>query len=123
MTDRLGQLFFMGIEGTTLKPEESAFIAKENIGGVVLFARNIESPQQIHRLCSEIQSLRHQQKDKYPLFIGIDMEGGRVARLKAPFTQWPPLAKLGELDSTSAAFKFALDMGSELKAVGINLDF
>lgn len=123
MIDRLGQLFFVGIQGTSLLPEESSFIAKNNIGGVVLFARNIESPQQVHKLCSEIQALRSQQKDKAPLFIGIDMEGGRVARLKAPFTQWPPLKKLGDLDSTSVAFKFAFDMGSELKAVGINLDF
>lgn len=123
MTDRLGQLFFVGIKGTGLLPEEINFITKNNIGGVILFARNIESPQQVHKLCSEIQSLRNRQKDKAPLFIGIDMEGGRVARLKAPFTQWPPLAKLGALDSTSVAFKFAFDMGSELRAVGINLDF
>lgn len=123
MTDRLGQLFCIGIQGTSLKAEEASFITKNNIGGVVLFARNLESPQQIHKLCSEIQALRNQQKDKAPLFIGIDMEGGRVARLKAPFTQWPPLAKLGSLDSTSVAFKFANNMGEELKSVGINLDF
>ena len=123
MLDRLGQLFFMGLEGKTLTPSEASFIAKNNIGGVILFARNIETPQQVHQLCSEVQALRNQQKDKAPLFIGIDMEGGRVARLKAPFTQWPPLAKLGALDSTSVAFKFAFNMGSELRAVGINLDF
>lgn len=60
---------------------------------------------------------------KQPPFIAIDMEGGRVHRLKAPFTQWPSLAKLGALDSTSVAFKFANFMGLELRAMGINLDF
>lgn len=56
-------------------------------------------------------------------FIAIDMEGGRVHRLKPPFTQWPSLGKLAALDSTSVAFKFANMMGAELRAVGITLDF
>lgn len=43
--------------------------------------------------------------------------------MKAPFTQWPALSHIGKLDSTSVAFKFAMDMGTELRAVGINLDF
>lgn len=51
------------------------------------------------------------------------MEGGRVARLKAPFTEWPSLAKLAELDSTSVAFRFGQAMGEELAAVGINVNF
>src|SRR5690606_6792858 len=50
-------------------------------------------------------------------------EGGRVARLKDPFTIWPPLKKLGELDSASTAFEMAENMGHELKAAGINVNF
>jgi beta-N-acetylhexosaminidase len=46
-----------------------------------------------------------------------------VARLKEPFTRWPALKKIGDLDSPSVAFNFALGMGQELKAVGINFDF
>jgi len=121
--EKLGQLLIIGIRGTSLTEEESEFIITNNIGGVILFARNIQSPEQVHALCSSIQALRHRMKDKMPLFIGIDQEGGRVARLKAPFTLWPPLAHLGKLDSTSVAFRFAMDMGSELRAVGVNLDF
>jgi beta-N-acetylhexosaminidase len=123
MREKLGQLMIMGIQDKTLAREEAEFIVKNNIGGVILFSRNIESPEQIHRLCSSIQSLRMKTKDNLPLFISIDMEGGRVARLKKPFTEWAPLAKLGEIDSTSLSFKMALAMGAELSAVGINLDF
>lgn len=123
MNDKIGQLLFIGIRGKTLTPDESDFIVKNNIGGVILFSRNIESPEQVHALCSEIQSLRHKSRDKLPLFIGVDQEGGRVARMKAPFTQWPALAHIGKLDSTSVAFRFAMAMGMELRAVGINLDF
>jgi beta-N-acetylhexosaminidase len=119
----IGQQLIIGISGHALTPEEKTFIVDNAIGGVILFARNVDNPVQIRDLCAEIQNLRHRHPEKVPLFIGVDMEGGRVARLKAPFTQWPPLRKLGDLDSPSVGFQFAYNMGTELKAVGINLDF
>lgn len=123
VVDKVGQLFFIGIRDKSLQADEAEFIVKNNIGGIILFSRNVESPQQVHALCSQIQNLRHKTRDKLPFFIGVDQEGGRVARMKDPFTIWPPLAYLGKLDSTSVAFKFALGMGSELRAVGFNVDF
>lgn len=118
-----GQLTLIGISGHSLTDDEKKFIVENNISGVVLFGRNVSTPQQIRDLCAEIQSLRHQMVDKAPLFIGIDMEGGRVHRLKAPFTQWPPLKNIGDLDSATVAFHFANAMGFELMSIGINLDF
>lgn len=123
MKEKIGQLVTIGIRGTSLTEEEKSFLVKYNIGGVCLFGRNVESPEQIHALCSEIQSLKSKLPGQHPFLISIDMEGGRVHRLKPPFTQWPALEKLGALDSTSLAFKFALMMGEELRSVGINLDF
>jgi beta-N-acetylhexosaminidase len=121
--DKIGQLFIIGLRGKVLTQDEAEFIVKNNIGGVVLFARNIESPEQVHQLCTQIQATRHKTRDKLPLFIGIDQEGGRVARLKSGFTLWPPMAAVGKLDSTSVAFKLAMCMGLEMRAVGVNLDF
>lgn len=119
----LGQHMLIGVSGPTLTSDEKKFIVENNISGVVLFARNCIEPKQIRDLCAEIQSLRHKMYDKAPLFIGIDMEGGRVHRLKAPFTQWPPLKKVGDLDAPTVAFHFTQRMGAELLAIGINLDF
>lgn len=118
-----GQHILIGVSGLSLTNEEKKFIVQNNISGVTLFSRNVSEPKQVRDLCQEIQSLRHQQANKAPLFIAIDMEGGRVARLKAPFTQWPPLKALGDLDSPTVSFHFARSMGQELKAVGINLNF
>lgn len=123
MRKLIGQHLIIGLSGKTLTSDEKKFIIENNIGGVILFSRNIESLEQVHALNTEIQALRHQMIDKAPLYISVDMEGGRVARLKAPFTTWPPLRKLGDLDSTSAAFKFSQMMGTELKAVGFNVDY
>lgn len=119
----IGQHILIGISGHSLTSEEKKFIIENNISGVVLFSRNLSTPEQIRDLCAEIQSLRHKTVSKAPLFIGIDMEGGRVHRLKAPFTQWPPLKTIGDLDAPTVAFHFANAMGKELMAVGINLDF
>jgi beta-N-acetylhexosaminidase len=119
----LGQQLIIGISGHTLTADEKNFIVENNIGGVCLFGRNVAEPKQIRDLCAEIQSLRHKLPEKSPLFIGIDMEGGRVHRLKPPFTQWPPLKLLGDLDAPTVAFNFAQRMGVELMSVGINLDF
>ena len=119
----IGQHMLIGLSGTVLTNEEKKFIVDNNISGVVLFARNCIEPRQIRDLCAEIQSLRHKMKDKAPLFIGIDMEGGRVHRLKPPFTQWPALKKIGDLDAPTVAFHFTQRMGAELISVGINLDF
>lgn len=119
----IGQHMLIGISGASLTSDEKKFIVENNIAGVVLFARNCIAPKQIRDLCAEIQSLRHKMKDRAPLFIGIDMEGGRVHRLKPPFTQWPALKKIGDLDAPTVAFHFTQRMGAELLSVGINLDF
>lgn len=123
MSSLIGQLCFIGISGKSLTSEERGFIVENDIGGVILFGRNVADPKQVRDLCAEIQSLRHEQADKSPLFIGIDMEGGRVHRLKSPFTVWPPVARLGELDNATVSYHFAQMMGTELRSVGINLNF
>ena len=123
LNELIGQHMLIGISGHTLTEAEKSFIIENNISGVVLFGRNVSSPEQVRNLCAEIQSLRHKMVSKAPLFIGIDMEGGRVHRLKPPFTQWPPLKTVGDLDAPTVAFHFAHRMGLELMAVGINLDF
>ncbi len=123
MRQKLGQLFIIGLKGKSLGADEKEFIVKNNIGGVILFERNLESAEQIHSLCTSIQQLQKELPEKAPLFVGVDMEGGRVHRLKAPFTQWPALKMLGKVDSTAVSFKFSHAMGSELASVGINLNF
>src|SRR5204862_2628376 len=58
-----------------------------------------------------------------PAWVSIDQEGGRVARLKKPFTEWPPMATLGRSGDVTLAERFARALAAELKAVGITLDY
>ena len=55
--------------------------------------------------------------------MSVDQEGGRVARLKAPFTEWPPMATLGRSGDAALAERFARALAAELRAVGITLDY
>jgi beta-N-acetylhexosaminidase len=115
----LGQLIMIGVEGTRVTPELELFIREMNPGGVILFGANYKSPRQISRFISSLCDAAEN-----PLIVGVDQEGGRVARLGPPFTQLPPMASLGRF---SSAKRKAAGVGRllawELAAVGINLDF
>ncbi len=119
MFEELGQLLICGIEGTTLSHEERQFLEKENIGGVILFSRNYQSPEQLMLLVNEIQKTRKE----YPLFISVDNEGGRVFRFKSDFYQPPPMLKVGSIHSPKICFDVHHLMALELKACGINLNY
>lgn len=123
MREIIGQQIIIGLEGEELQAEEAQFIVENNIGGVILFGRNLKSLEQIHKLITDIQQLRYKLPEQTPLIVSVDMEGGRVHRLKEPFTQWPPVKNIGDMGSSSVAFEFTQLMGKELKAMGFNLDY
>lgn len=110
-----------GFEGTTLNSRTEELIVQQGIGGLILFERNYKNPDQLSQLINDLQSLTADNVP--PLFISVDQEGGRVARLGAPFTQFPPMSCLGHADSNELAYRFGLGMGKELRAVGINMDY
>jgi beta-N-acetylhexosaminidase len=114
----VGQLFVTGISGLTLTEEEKEFLTTSNIGGVLLFKENYESPAQLAELTNSIQQCR---KD-YPLFVCVDQEGGRVRRFKTHFTQFPSMLELGQLDSPKLTFEVHKVIATELRACGVNLN-
>ncbi|MCA1560146.1 MAG: beta-N-acetylhexosaminidase, partial [Acidobacteria bacterium] len=114
-----GQLAIAGFAGHSI-PAELRELAREfDLGGVILFARNVESPEQVADLVRQAQSLTRE----IPLWVSVDQEGGRVARLKAPFTVWPPMNSLGRNGSDALAARFARALAAEMKGVGITLDY
>lgn len=114
-----GQLLLAGFHGTSLPVELRALARDFDLGGVVFFARNVESPQQVAELAFEARRLGRER----PAWIGVDQEGGRVARLRRPFTEWPPMMALGRSKDASLAARFGSALARELRAVGITLDF
>src|SRR5688572_31095623 len=103
----------------TITPEIRSLAREFSLGGVILFSRNIEVPEQVAELSGDVQALA----TELPLWVSVDQEGGRVARLKRPFTEWPPMAVLGRSGNTELASRFAAALAAELKAVGVTLDY
>ena len=115
----LGQLSIAGFAGDSI-PSDLRVLAREfDLGGIILFARNVVEPEQVAEIARDAQTLAQE----LPLWVSVDQEGGRVARLKAPFTVWPPMMTLGRSGDEALAGRFAHALASELKAVGINLDY
>ena len=114
-----GQLAIVGFAGHAI-PADLRVLAREfDLGGIILFARNVDSPDQVAEVAREAQSLARE----IPLWVSVDQEGGRVARLKAPFTVWPPMLTLGRSGDDALAGRFARALAVEMKAVGISLDY
>jgi Beta-glucosidase-related glycosidases len=117
----VGQLAIIGFDGHAI-PNEVRTLAREfDLGGVIFFARNVETPEQVADLSRESQALG----TGIPLWVSVDQEGGRVARLKRPFTEWPPMITLGRAGpgDEMLAERFARALAAELHAVGISLDY
>ena len=110
-----------GFEGTHLNSQTEKLIAEQGIGGLILFERNYDNPKQLKKLIEDLQAITPQHSP--PLFISVDQEGGRILRLKEPFTQFPPMCCLGQANSDDLAYRFGLAMGKEMKAVGINMNY
>jgi beta-N-acetylhexosaminidase len=115
----IGQLLIAGFDGYELPIELRSLAREFGLGGVILFARNIAEPEQVAELCYEASRL----VPDLPLWVSVDQEGGRVARLKAPFTEWPPMATLGRSGDIGLVERFGRALASELKAIGITLDY
>lgn len=116
---RVGQVLIGSFTGHAVPVELTALAREFDLSGVTLFARNVESPEQVLEVAFDAEALGV----GAPAWVSVDQEGGRVARLKAPFTIWPPAATLGKASSPALTERFARALARELRAVGVSLDF
>ena len=119
LKQKIGQLCLFGFDGPAPPSPLLGFLQEWGLGGVILLGSNLKSPLQIQDLTRTLQDVT----PFHPLFIGVDQEGGRVSRLKPPFTQFPPAARFGALGSEELARDVGAAIGRELRTVGINVNF
>ena len=119
MLTTAGQLLGVGFDGLSAPANLLNRIATGRVGAVILFARNVEGPQQLATLCGELQ--RAAPGDR-PLLIAVDQEGGRVRRLRAPWADWPAAARLGATADPALITRVGAAMGRELASCGIHLN-
>jgi beta-N-acetylhexosaminidase len=118
LEQRVGQVFMLGFEGTSLTTANRALVQDLHLGGVTLFARNITNGPQLARLDADLQSIA----DPVPLFISVDQEGGLVVRVTDGATILPGNMAVGATGDPSLARRVAEASASELLAMGVNMD-
>jgi beta-N-acetylhexosaminidase len=120
IADLAAQVVCTGFAGTSEADAPLDQMARLGIRATILFPRNLEHPEQIQRLTSALQDALG---DEMPALIGVDQEGGAVARLRDGVVALPSMMALGATKDASLARRAARRLGSDLRALGINLDF
>ena len=119
--DKVGQLLMIGIHGKTLNDDAKFMLNEYRVGGIILFDRNMESKNQVKSLITDINKTG-KSAGLTPLFIGIDQEGGAVARMEDQLIKVPPAEELGK-EPIEQAVSLAKQSGTELKDLGFNINF
>lgn len=117
---KVGQLLIIGFDGKIVPNNMKKLIHDYQVGGIILFSRNIGTPNEILDLTTSLQREAKIAGYKYPLFICIDQENGVVRRLGNGTSTFPGAMALGATDEPENAYKVGLATGKELKALGIN---
>lgn len=118
--ERVGQLLVAGLEGTRPGEDGAKLLREYQVGGIILFGRNIESAGQLMGLLNGLKGLN---AGRVPLFLCVDQEGGRVDRMPPEVDRTPKALTVGETDSTETARRYGALLAEECAAFGFNMDF
>lgn len=121
LDEKIGQMIFAGVSGTTLKSNDLSLINEYKVGGIIFFKENLESTNQIVHLLNDIKSTN--ENNNIPLFLGIDEEGGRISRLPNEIERIPSSQKISKTNDVLFAHDIGKILGKELSTFGFNLDF
>ena len=119
--DKVGQLMMIGIHGKSLNDDARFMLNEYRVGGIILFDRNMESKDQVKTLITDINKAG-KSAGLTPLFLGIDQEGGAVARMDDKLINVPPAEEVGK-EPVEQAAALAKEVGTELKDLGFNINF
>lgn len=120
---KIGKQIVIGFPGKTVTAEVKELIHDYHVGSVILFSRNIGTPEEVLRLTTDLQKEAKAAGHEQPLLIGIDQENGVVRRLGEGTTIFPGAMALGATNDPDYAYDIGLATGEELKALGINWNF
>ncbi|HLR92520.1 MAG TPA: glycoside hydrolase family 3 protein, partial [Atopostipes sp.] len=120
---KIGQLFVVGFPGKELTVELKQMIHEYHIGGVILFAHNIGSPDEVLNLTTSLQKEAKQAGYKYPMLIAIDEENGTVKRLGEGAGEYPGAMALSATNHSEYAYEVGKATGDDLYQLGINWNF
>ena len=120
LEEKVGQMIISGIEGDSYSQEMEQLISREKVGGIIFFKENLLNPQ---RSVALVNAIKEQSNlEKYPLFLSVDQEGGRVTRLPGLLKQ-PTNLEIGLKNDEVLAFGIGALLAKQVKAFGMNVDY
>ncbi|WP_170138773.1 beta-N-acetylhexosaminidase [Oceanobacillus chungangensis] len=121
LDEKIGQMLFGGISGTSISAETRSLITDYKIGGIILYADNMGNPEQTVNLVNHLKT--ENSGNAFPMFIGVDQEGGDVSRLPGDLVSIPNANEIGIQNDPQFAFEIGELLAWQLRAYGFNLDF
>ena len=121
LDEKIGQIITVGIDGYTINDKTKELIVDKKVGGIILFKDNINDSNQLLQLINNIKDINS--KNKIPLFISIDEEGGRVSRLPKEIKKLPSNEVIGNINDKKLTYDIGKTIGYSLKSFGFNMDF
>ncbi|MGH4140798.1 beta-N-acetylhexosaminidase [Clostridium sp.] len=119
--EKIGQMLLVGIEGYDLNEDTESLLQKSKVGGVILFTNNIQETSQLLKLLNSLKS--ENLKNKIPLFLSVDEEGGRVTRMPVEFKKFPTNKAIGKINDETLSYNIGGAIGNEIGSLGFNMDF
>ena len=101
LEQKIGQMVMMGVPGTTIGEAARTLIQDYYVGGIMLFAENVDTPEQVARFTAGLQRMADEAGAGVPLFVSIDQEGGKVVRIKDGVTPLPSHMAIGATGSAA----------------------
>lgn len=123
LREKIGQLMIVGFNSKMMDQHIKTMISEYNVGGVILFDRNMETQDQVASLNSQLQDLSMQNPNQIPLFLSIDQEGGQIVRMQDQVSPIPSQQELGQRNDTKEVYNVAYRNGHELLSMGFNVNF
>lgn len=121
--EKLGQMVIVGLSGTEMDARAAEMIRRQRVGGFILYQPNMRDPQQVWKLADALKQENKRYNRDAPLFLSLDEEGGRVARMPEPLPRFPSARKVGKTNDPAYAKRVAEAIAEELKAYGFNMDY
>ena len=121
LEEKIGQMIIVGMDSNHITDRLKNLILNYKIGGIILYRKNFNSYQDLLKLIENIKSLNS--KNKLPLFIAVDQEGGRVNRMPPEIKNLPPANVIAETKSLELVIESGDITGKMLKQTGFNMNF
>jgi len=121
LEEKIGQMVIIGLDGYTMDDNTKSMIEANPVGGFILFGENVKSSDQLLALVNSLKSTNS--KNKLPLFISVDQEGGRVNRMPGEFKNLPSSQTIGKVNNVDFSYEIGNILGEEIKSFGFNMDF